>query len=431
MKKKSLLITLFYLLSSLVSFAQDAKNKIAFVHVNVIPLTHEVVLKDQTVLVENDVITFVGKYSKDLKNFTIVDGTNKFLIPGFADMHAHLPGFQSQSFPNEQYLLLNLSQGITAVRGMRGHPSQLEMRRDLVLKNAWAPTIFVSSPPITKQNKELNEVNAESIFQSYYSQGYDFIKILSIDTSLYSKIMPVIKRNKWTIAGHSPDGFLSRAVSFNQNSIEHIEPFVNSFAKDSVKTLALFREMEKAKIFHCPDVYWYYVFGFQFSLDSLKKANGIEFIKNEMKQNWFEKWEQKLNNISGLEKLQTNNSDRLTLYLKLLKRMEQIGVPLLVSAGDGEFIIPGYGYHEEMKIFARAGVSPYNILRATSYNAASFFGQADKWGSIEKGKRADLILLNANPLDNIHNVDKIEGITIKGKWLSKKSMEQMLSAYRE
>jgi hypothetical protein len=408
------------------SFAQKEESKIVFTHVNVIPLTHDTVLLDQTVIIENDVITSIGRNLKTPKNSLKLDGTSKFLIPGFADMHAHLPGFQSQPYPEEQYFLLNLLKGVTTVRGMRGHPSQLDMRNKFLKGNFISPTIFVSSPPITRQDKTLTEASAEATLKNYMQQGYDFIKILSIDSSLYAAIMPVIKKNNWKVAGHSPDGFLAKGVHLNQNSIEHIEPFVNSFLKDSIATIGLFSEMQKKQIFNCPDVYWYYVFGFQYPLDALKNTAGIESVKNEMQRTWGEKWEQKLATQSNIEKQRESNAARITLYLKLLKRMDTIGVPLLISPGDGEFIIPGYSYHEEIKIFAHAGISPYNILRAASYNAAAFFNQTDQWGSIQKGKRADLILLNSNPLVNISAIENIEGITVKGKWISTKEIEQRL-----
>jgi hypothetical protein len=408
------------------AFAQKQESKTVFTHVNVIPLTHDTVLLDQTVIIENDIITSIGRNLKTPTTSLKIDGTNKFLIPGFADMHAHLPGFQSQSYPEEQYFLLNLLKGVTTVRGMRGHPSQLDMRNRFLKGNFISPTIFVSSPPITRQDKTLTEGTAEATLKNYIEQGYDFIKILSIDSSLYTAIMPIIKRNNWIIAGHSPDGFLAKGVHLNQNSIEHIEPFVNSFLKDSIATIRLFREMQEKQIFNCPDVYWYYVFGFQYSLDSLKNTAGIENIKNEMQRSWGEKWEQKLAAQSNIEKQRESHAARITLYLNLLKRMDAMGVPLLISPGDGEFIIPGYSYHEEIKIFADAGISPYNILRAASYNAAAFFRQTDKWGSIQKGKRADLILLNSNPLKDISAIENIEGVTVKGKWISRKEIEQRL-----
>ncbi|RAW02210.1 amidohydrolase family protein [Pseudochryseolinea flava] len=420
-------LTLYFVILLFASLSVSAQQvKTAIEHVNVIPLTENVIVPDQTVLIENGTIKAIGKNIVIPKGYHKIDGTNKYLTPGYADMHAHLPGHQSQPYSEERYFLLNLLNGVTTLRGMRGHPSQLEMRKNALLSKKQAPTIYVSSPPITKQDKSLSVDNGEATFRDYMNQGYDFIKILSIDTVLYDQLMPMFTKNKWAVVGHAPDGKLSRAIRSGQKGIEHIEPFVNSYEQDSALTFKLFSEMHQRGVSHCPDVFWYSVFGYQRTLEELQATSGMEYVRPIMKQAWVEKWQQRLNTTTNLEAQRTTTAARIATYLNLISKINKAGVLLLISPGDGEFIIPGFGFHEEMKIFAQAGIKPYDILRAATVNAATSLGQSSQWGTVEVGKHADLVLLSQNPLTNIENANKIEGVMVKGTWITRVDIEKSL-----
>ena len=144
------------------------------------------------------------------------------------------------------------------------------------------------------------------------------------------------------------------------------------------------------------------------------------------------RWEKDLYSIdsAALKRKYDSYSLRISAYKKLLPHQDKQGVNLLVSPGDGAFIIPGYSYLEEMKLFAQCGISNANILRACTYNAARYFG-GDNLGKIEANQQADIVLLDANPLLDIIHVTKIRGVMVRGRWFSKKEIDKKLSAIQK
>lgn len=420
-------LILLLLFHSLVR-AQEGSRTFAITNVNVIPLDNRTVLENQTVLIKDGLIESVQSELSVPTRYQIIDGTGKFLIPGFADMHAHLPGFQSQAYSLDEYFLLNLANGVTTVRGMRGHPSQLALRDSLIRNNAIAPQIFVSSPPITRQNNSTSIAEFLTMFSTYREQGYDFLKVLSLDGFLYDSLMELVQRENWIIAGHSPDGSLHRPVEFGQNSIEHIEPFVNAFKNSPEEAYRLLERMKSAEISNCPDLYWYYIYGNQLTLDSLKSLTGLNYVSTDHKRQWIDYWSKRYNDTEKAREVQKKYADDIAIYLKLMDQMDQMGIKLLVSPGDGAFIIPGFSYVDEMEIFEQAGIEPLNILKSASANAAAFFGENTNWGEIKPGYRADLILLSGNPLTTIKAVRNIEGVMVNGQWLPKDYLNTRLNA---
>lgn len=115
-----------------------------------------------------------------------------------------------------------------------------------------------------------------------------------------------------------------------------------------------------------------------------------------------------------------------TIAGSLLRSLDEAGVPLLVSGGDGPFVVPGFSMLEEMRIFRKAGLSPYEVLKAATSNAERFFGRPDH-GTIAVGKKADLVLLGANPLEDVENVGRVEGVALRGRWISKKEIDAGLA----
>jgi hypothetical protein len=415
-------------LEPVVIHGQDQPRNIAFTNVNVIPLDKKHVLTKQTVLIKNGLIENISSNSKPPGGYEIIDGSGKYLIPGFADMHAHFPGFQSQPFPLDDYFFLNLANGVTTLRGMRGHPAQLAVRDSLIKNAVVAPQLLVSSPPITRQNNSTPVRDFRKMFALYKEQGYDFIKILSLDGKIYDSIMPLLKKEDWLVAGHSPDGSLSRPVESGQHSIEHIEPFVTSYTNSPDDTERLLLLMRAKGIYNCPDIYWYYIYGYQLSLDSLQNLPAVKYVTAAQKNEWISSWKKRFSDTLRANENRQKYERDIAIYTRLMHRMDELGIRLLVSPGDGTFIVPGFSYIDELEIFERAGIDPYAILRSASFNAAKSFGEQTPWGMVAQGYRADLILVSENPLAAIKNVKKIEGVMVSGRWLSKEYLAKGLKA---
>lgn len=410
------------LLLSPILFVSAQPGDLLIVNANVITLKDSKVLIDHDVYIRNGIIEQLERNIPAPKNIRVVDAAGRYVLPGFADMHAHVPGFQSQPYPIEKYFMLQLLKGVTTVRSMRGHPEQLKLRSAIKNGTFTAPHLYVASPPVTKVNQPKTAKEAKATFDKYKQDGYDFIKLLSFDTAFYDSLMITAKASGWTVAGHASD--LKKAVRAGQKSIEHVEPFIDEFKRTNNNLSGIFNEMAKNDIYTCPDVFWYYIYWNQLPPDTLIKLDGMAYVPAEMKTSWADDWAKRYQsrNLSA----DAEKGKDLENYMSLIKKMNDAGVKLLLSPGDGAFIIPGFGLIEEMKLFSRAGVSNFDILRAASVNAAGFFGETDIWGTLEKGKRADLVMTERNPLDDIKALEKITGVSLEGKWIEASEIIKIL-----
>jgi hypothetical protein len=387
-------------------------------------------LKNQTVVIRDGIIDEIGlaKNLKIPKEILVVDGSGKFLMPGLVDMHAHLPGNEGELYDIEEYMFLNISQGVTTLRSMRGAPEQIEWREKIKSGSMIGPDLYLASPVLT-WDSAFTVSKARELIPQYKRDGYDLVKYLTgLSSQLFDTVVEICKKNNIILAGHAPEGGLKHAVMAGQTSVEHIHPFIKLYSEDSVVFWSTIKEMSSRRIFNCPDVFWYYVYYNQLSQDDLMKLPGVKYVSGHL----INKWQQDLKFDSPeFLKYKDDNQKMIYTYLKNLKRMSQEGVPLLVSGGDGAFIIPGFSMYQELKIFTNAGLTTYEALRAATKNAADYFGEGENWGVIKKNAKSNLIMLDKNPLLNIDYIQNPEGVMVNGKWYSKKDIDQKLNKLEE
>jgi imidazolonepropionase-like amidohydrolase len=406
----------FIILNILICFstvlAQQTSLKpsfVAFTNVNVILIEEGKTLANQTVLIKDSIIYQIGTKMKIPDNAVTIDGTGKFLMPGLIDMHAHIP--PSNEFSHRKYLLMNLSAGVTSIRAMRGNPEQLCLRDSINNKLIKGPRIFVSSVPITKK-QGINPVNVRDSIIRFKKVGYDFIKILSADSILYDSLISISHAYKLKVAGHVPDNDLARAIRLKQNSLEHIESLVQSFNKDSIEFKQNLKKIGTSTIFLCPDIYWYYINWQQLPLNDLKKSAALDEVNVQLVQ----EWDSVLNKRNIPEEKINHFSTVLKTFGRIIQLVQNEDIKLLVGSGDGLYIVPGFSMHEELQTLVKMGLSPKNALKAATVNAALFFDRQNLSGTITANKRADIILLNKNPLLDIKNIQTVDGVMVNGQW---------------
>jgi hypothetical protein len=427
---KRFFIFLFILSFSSFTFLPDPNESKAVVikNVTLIPMDKEEVIENQMVLISDGQIKAIGQKLKIPKGSTIIDGKGKYLMPGMADMHCHMPGQEGEPYDLNEFLFLNLSRGVTTVRSMRGNPEHLKIREKIMKGELQGPNLYLSSPVIT-WDKSFDLQKAKVLIPQYKKEGYDFIKYLTgVSPELYDSISVICKKEGIKLAGHAPPSGLKGAIKAQQSSIEHISAFINAYREDSIGFPDLIREMAQKKLFNCPDVYWYYVYFNQLNLDHLKKKEGLQYVPSDFFVNWNEQLQIEEPGFMDNHEI---NKKYIGTYLKNLKLMNDSGVPLLVSGGDGAYIVPGFSMLEELRIFVDAGLTPYQALKAATSNAADYFGEKDQWGVLKPKTRADIVLLSENPLENIENMKKIEGVMVRGKWISKSEIDQRLKEIEE
>jgi len=414
--------------------AQEKTEKInAYVGIHVVPMDRERLIENQTVIVKDGKITEIGDADKVKVplNAVVIPSKGLFMMPGLTDMHAHLPSFpEGEGEINiHDYLLLNVMRGVTSIRGMRGDPEQLAWRDSIARHQLLGPRLFLASPVLPGQDN-LNARKAGELLDKYKREGYDFVKYLyPLRSSCYDSVMKLADEKGVKVAGHCPEGGLESAIRHKQASVEHLDGFLEAYKKDTMHFHDLMRQMATAGLFACPDYQWYYVYWNQLSLPQMRMKEGVNILPPKVVNAWaasFDKSnaERTKDKVAWLKKKDAHRIE-LEQAMKMLKGMSDDGVPLLISAGDGAFIVPGYSVMDECRNFTDAGISIYETLKAATVNAASFFGESGSWGTLRPGMRADMLILEENPLLNIENLNTIKGVVLNGTWLSREELDRM------
>lgn len=454
--KKILLILVLCLLSAVTALTQT----IAFTNVNVIPMDKERVLKEQTVLVKDGMIVEIGKKVKIPNDAQVIDGKGKFLIPGLMDMHTHLLS-DGDDYPDsiaEDELKVMIANGVTTIRLMIGTPEQLILRAKSASGEIIAPTIYSASPHLTGREQGNNFVvntpeEAREAVRKSKAAGYDFIKITTfIKAEVYEAAVDEATKQNIQVVGHADSRFVGveRALKAKQQ-IEHLDGYLEMLlkadapVKGSVSDLYIYNpenwksfdyideskiaDLAKRTVAANPFVdptqhFMKNTFGVARSEDSIRAQPDFKFYPKAVQEQWldFYKKNRFLNQIS-LEK----RARWIEIRNKIIKAIYDAGGKIMAGSDSPEFLfLYGFSQHRELKALRDAGLSNYAALEAGTKNPSMFFGTLEKVGTIEKGKRADLILLNANPLEDISATENRAGVMLKGKYYAQTELNKWL-----
>lgn len=400
----------------------------------------------QDVVIRKEKIHHIGRVQKT-KNGQIIDGSGKFLIPGLTEMHAHIPVAENGNDTLvRETLFLYLSQGVTTIRGMLGHPYHLELKQLVAKGEILSPRIYTSSPSLNGSSIPTKEDAIQKITQ-YQKDGYDFLKIHpGISLDVWESVESTANEVGISFSGHVPlDVGIHRALDAQYATIDHMDGFIEGLVP-AHKNL----ELNSNGFFgyHCtPDL--------DLSLIS-------ELVEKTIRQNvaivptqtlftrWFSpedpskmllapemkympsktrfSWRQNKERLIGDESYNTPQwRSFIDARIAILKEMDKQGVQFLLGSDAPQVMnVPGFSIHHEMKAMTEAGISNQKILLSGTSQPAAFFNASEKYGEIKQGLSADFVLLNANPFDDIANAQKIEGVMVRGHWLSAKKINDRL-----
>ena len=437
--------------------AQTAQNaaspqSIAFVNVNVVPLDRERILEGQTVVVRDGRIAQIGRAS-DVKvpaGALKVDGGGKYLMPGLADMHIHLyPGTGSQNDLASQQLQLFLANGVTTVRNMIGKPEHLLLREKIAKGELLGPTIYTAGPPLLGNTVATPEA-AERAVVEQKNAGYDLLKVhegLSPET--YAAIVATANRLRIPFAGHvTATVGLTRALEARQTSIEHLDGYLQAMVADNSpvkagpsqvvvgpvlehidesKIPALAAATRKAGVWNDPTLTLFKLIVSDAKPEELAQWPELQYVPAKMRDN-FAKQKQSTDDIPA------SSSERrryIELRNKMLLALHAAGAKLLIGPDSPQFfLVPGFATHRELQSFVEAGLTPYQAIEAATRNPAEYFAEVMKtsrdFGTVEVGMRADLLLLDANPLQTVADLSKRAGVMVRGRWLPENELRKML-----
>ncbi len=444
-----LLIFLLVLSSSSV-FAQDLVSNrdrdIVFRGVNVIPMDRERVIANQTVVVRNGRIRAMGNEgSVSVGNTALmVDAKGKYLVPGWAEIHAHVPPIDDIE-PMKEVLTLYLANGITTIRGMLGHPKHLELRSKINSGEILGPHFYATGPSFNGQTVKTAERGAAMV-REQKAAGYDYLKL---HPGLTKETFPAITKTAQEVGipfvGHvSFNVGVWRAIDAKYSSIDHLDGFVEAITPGS-DTLAepetglfgswigyradpsripkLVKALSDNKISVVPTQALAERWLSPLPAESFTNDPEMKYITPQVAKNWVDAKTTYMNN----PKFAKEHAQKLIqIRRQLILACQKNGVQLLLGSDAPQiFNVPGFSIHNELKYMVDAGLTPYEALRTGTVNVAAYLNKPDS-GVIKTGNVSDLVLLSGNPLTNISQTRNIEGVMIGTNWLPKAYIQKEL-----
>jgi imidazolonepropionase-like amidohydrolase len=431
------------------------QNILALTNVTVIDTTGSRPGQRATVMITGDRISEMGEPGRVSvpTGAQTVDGTGKYLLPGLWDMHMHLSLVSDLAFP------LLIANGVTGVCDMGGELDQIDRWREQITKGIrLGPRIMRVGPIVDGPRKEEgqhrhtvnNAAEARQAVESLKKRAVDFIKVyhfLSRDS--YFALADEAKKQGIPFAGHIPNGVSPREASdAGQRRLEHTAVLLQALVAlenkegrtqkqltaDAFDKLAgeegtaLFRAMAKNGTWHTPTL----VVAQSFLLRTEMAAQPDErrkYIAAIAKEHW-EKNNPVPQNVSAEDMAERKKA--LEKMFEIVGAMRRAGVSMVAGTDPPtRDVFPGFSLHDELGLLVKAGLTPLEAIQAATLNAAKCLGITDSHGTVEKGKVADLLLLDADPLAAIANTQKISAVIVAGKFLPRLALQEMLAKTEE
>ncbi|MGH7519768.1 MAG: amidohydrolase family protein [Gemmatimonadales bacterium] len=403
---------------------------VAFVDVHVIPMSRDGVLDHQTVIVRGSRIVEVGAAGqvKVPAGATTVDGRGKYLMPGFAEMHGHFPNPTAGPELTENVLFLYVANGVTTVRGMQGNLPHLELKARVARGELLGPRLWVPGPALTGNAAPTPEAGRRLV-EEQQAAGFDHLKIhegLSRET--YDTIVATAKRLGLRFAGHVPDAVgVYHALESGQASIEHLDNYVETVGgPDSADDRRIAQVVDatcRARAWTVPTLALWETFLGTDDSAALAARPELRYVPQAWRANWAQQLSPMRRNAQPAEKRLAT----LALRRRILKALQTAGCPIAFGTDSPQlYSVPGFSIHREMRSMTAAGLSPQQILSEGTRQVARYFGAEQEFGSVAAGQRADLLLLNGNPLSDLANVARRAGVMVNGRWLPEAEIQARL-----
>ncbi|GAA4365288.1 amidohydrolase family protein [Kangiella marina] len=440
----------------------------AITNVNVLSPDGQSMLSNRTVVIDGKEIISVTAEGSVPANARVIDARGKYMIPGLVDSHTHI-----LKSPND--LLLYVANGVTHIRDLGGPSNRLEIREEIE-QGRVGPRMFVASPPIDSMDflqgafwelitfhKNTHDVeHAKAMVKEFAEQGYDAIKIYHLDMPTYRAVNQLATELNITTTGHFPLSMeLSELATTQQKEVAHLEEIVRvlirEFGSINNKGTAAFYAHVEARSDEIIDdllaneitvnsVLWFMEsIHDQFSdLENALKEVPIEYANpgilegtkdsEEFKVGWLPSYNQFEATSNPSEEIYSKNdifwAAREKAHHILLKAMIRRSVDIVAGTDSGaNLVVPGFSLHDELESLNNAGMTPAQTLASATIKPAELMNS--NAGIIEAGRRADLLILNKNPLINIRNTRTIDTVVLAGRVIERNQLDAMLAAIKE
>jgi imidazolonepropionase-like amidohydrolase len=465
---------LLMILTMLVLFTAHSKPRfqpqdLVINHVTVIDATGAPAKPNMTVIIRGDRIAAIDSVEKVRvpKEAKVVDATGKFLIPGLWDMHVHTS--------YKEFLTLFVANGVTGVRDLGGSSEEFEVLQHwqrqiragtLLGPRIVAAGIIIDGPERIGRPTSIhvgNETEGRQAVDALKQRGADFVKVYSmLPREAYFAIAAEAKKQGLPFAGHVPASVTAmEASAAGQKSMEHLfgvlpacsssEADVRNEALTAVaqggfsvfireeihaqikalktyddrKAAALFAHFVKNGTWQVPTLAAWQALCSSVDSDFTSDMR-LKYMPPEKRRAWQASRTNLLSRLAA--EYITHRKILLEKQLELVGAMRRAGVEFMAGTDTaGFYLIPGFSLHDELVLLVRAGLTPLEALQAATRAPAKYLGLLDSLGTVEQGKMADLVLLEANPLEDISNTRKIAAVVVGGKFLAKSDLQQMLA----
>lgn len=418
-------------------------------NINLLTMKSEEISRNQMVEIDNGVIKTIREMKYDLPNSeTVIDGQGDYLLPGLINMHTHLGD-------NPDDLILYLTNGITTIRNMWGYEdfkikhwlfgirlfNHLDLKRKIENQELIGPNIFTAGPLLDGAKPFLpkfmplhslkNSRQVAELIRKQATKGYDFIKVYHmLSEENFQEIIKVARENNIPVAGHVPDAVgVERVLKSKVKSIEHLYGFVNPYRpelnteQDDIKRLANLAATNE--VWNCPTLVAH---------ERLANIGRREEFENEYQMNYVNKRNKKAmrflikqSNELYQKKGLKGNHEYLDQLIWLVQELKREGAGVLLGTDKAvPYVVAGFSEYLEMELLSEAGLSNYEVIETATINAAKCLGKDKEIGTIEIGKKADLIIVKDNPLQNLKALRNHDGVIKDGIWYSREKCDQLL-----
>ena len=425
-----------------VTGAQARQPPVAFVDVTVVPMDREGVLEHQTVVVRDGLIATIGRAAtvRPPAGATIVDGRGKFLMPGLGDAHAHLSTVGGGPALAELALQLFALHGVTMIRSMYTEPHHTHARDRVERGEIVGPRTLLASPPFTGQTAPTPQVARDSI-RKYRGEGYRIAKILpGISRETFDTLVVESKRLGMSVAGHIPQGIpLHHALASGMTSIEHLDGFMEAMnpssggrasgffglgvldGVDESLIASLVDATRKAGTVIVPTEFEMELFVSPDSGSAHARREEMRFVATGLLQQWMR---QKDNFARGSGVSPERAARYRDVRRRLIHELQEAGVAIaLGSDAYNLFNVPGPGVADELETYVGAGLTTQLALRTATVNVARLLALPNVTGTVTAGSVGDLVLLDANPIQDVRNVRRLAGVLLRGQWYDRAMLD--------
>jgi imidazolonepropionase-like amidohydrolase len=420
----------------------------AITNARVLSMLSAEVSEGQTVVIVDGVIASVGsdEVARIPADALRIDAGGRYLMPGLAEMHAHVPVPSRDGDYLDRVLRLYVANGVTLIRGMLGNPEHLELRGQLARNQRVGPRLITSGPSLNGRSVPGPDEGARMV-REQKAAGYDFLKLHpGLSLAAFDAIVAEAHRAGMPFAGHvSEEVGLEHTLAAQQASIDHLDGYMPAlvparalpaadewgFFGFAIARLADESAIEqwaartaRAGVWNVPTQALMVNWAGPVPPEQLLRRPEMRYVAPELRAQYLERKRQLLDSDAY-------SPDRARQFLRvrgdLILALHRAGAGLLLGSDAPQvFNVPGFSVHEELELLVDAGLDPYQALVTGTVNPARFFGREGEFGIVAAGAAADLILLRGNPLDQIGNTRTIDGVMLRGQWFDRADLDGIL-----